>query len=358
MSATAPVWTAGGVRLTPTTPLGNGREGVVHAIAEDPRVAVKLYHAAPGARERRVLELLEQPADSWVDPRGRHLRLAWPLGEVLDERGRVAGYAMVRFDQPRHVPLTAVMSSYERQVAGLDLWWPDLLDIAASLAAAVRAVHARGLTFGDLARANALVAPVDHAVVLIDCDGVAHEGRRPPGELFTDETAAPELLLRRPAVCTTATDLWALAVLVCQLLMDGSHPFEGDPVEQDPERPWSAVDNVATRRSRFAPAGLRLAADAVPLAALPPRVRELAATCFLDGASAPHLRPAAAVWEAELTAAAAGLRMCPDGPRHMYVGETGCPWCEMVAAGAPDPFPGPRRRRRRMRFFGRGGGTS
>ena len=152
------VWTAPGVSLTLAERLGAGREGGVFAVAEDPRVAVKLYHSDTDARARRIPRLLEHRADSWVDARGRYLRLAWPLGEVLDERGRILGYAMVRFDEPAYVPLTATLSADERHAAGLDLWWPDLLDIAASLATAVHVVHQRGLTFGDLGHDNVLVS--------------------------------------------------------------------------------------------------------------------------------------------------------------------------------------------------------
>ena len=136
--------------------------------------------------------------------------------------------------------------------------------------------------------------------------------------------------------------------------MEGSHPFEGHPIGRPPDLPWTAVDNVPTGRSRFASAGLDVAADAVPLAALPPSVRELAFRCFVDGGSRRVARPSAFEWAMALEAAAHDLRRCPDRPRHMYVGETGCPWCAMIVAGAADPFPGPSRERRRMRFFHRG----
>jgi DNA-binding helix-hairpin-helix protein with protein kinase domain len=354
----APVWAASGSTLTPSAHIGEGREGEVFAIAEDPHVAVKLYHAEHDMRAQRISELLAHRASSWVDGRGRHVRLAWPLGEALDDRGRVVGYAMVRLSEPRYVPLSATMSRDEREDARLDLWWPDLLEIAASLAAAVRVLHARGLTFGDLSRENVLVQPEDRAAILIDCDGVAPDGWTHPADLFTDDTAAPELLEHGSLARSQATDLWALAVLVCQLLMEGSHPFSGDPVGLDPDLPWSAVDNVASGRSRFAPAGLQIAADAVPLHALPPAGRELAVRCFVDGAMRRSRRPSAFEWEIALAEAArsTALRLCPnrERPRHMYAGQSGCPWCAMIAAGAPDPFPGPPRRRRGMRFIQRG----
>src|SRR5262249_51363285 len=75
---------------------------------------------------------------------------------------------------------------------------------------------------------------------------------------------------------------------------------------------------------------------------LPARVRDLLATCFGVGHSAPDQRPTADMWSAALRDVRASLATCTYHGSHAYPRElSGCPWCEIIAAAGPDRFAGP-----------------
>src|SRR6185436_15163783 len=107
-------------------------------------------------------------------------------------------------------------------------------------------------------------------VTFVDCDSI--QLRDPAsGRVFrcpkgTPEYTAPELqgLDFHTVDRTESSDAFALAVMVCQLLMAGSHPFAGG-------RGQTREENIAKGESFFL--GGRPPLTAPPASVIPPEVR-------------------------------------------------------------------------------------
>ncbi len=106
------------------------------------------------------------------------------------------------------------------------------LAIAKNLASAVADLHKDKHYFIDLKPQNIRVAKGTHAVSLLDCDGFSitgKDGSRFPAELISTDYIAPEVTNKNesPKNLGEAQDLYALAVILFQLLNHGTHPFQG-----------------------------------------------------------------------------------------------------------------------------------
>lgn len=211
--------------------------------AFEQRVAIKVVPAALASRElrtrfdreRRILARLE------------HSRIARLLdGGVTEE-----GLPWLAMEYVEGEPVTRWC---ERRAASL----PERLDLFEAIADAVAAAHQRLVVHRDLKPANILVTASGEPRLLdfgiarlldpaLDDDETLTTDRR-----LTPRYAAPEQLRGEPP--TTATDVWALGVLLYQLLA-GRHPFGDDGagpgavqravLETDPPPPGTAHDPAA-----------------------------------------------------------------------------------------------------------------
>jgi serine/threonine protein kinase/tetratricopeptide (TPR) repeat protein len=236
-------------------PLGHGGMGAVWLAHRsdgryEAKVAVKLLNAAligksaerRFGREGEVLARLAHPhitrlLDAGVGPGGQpYLVLEIVEGERIDaycDRHRLDVDARLRL----------------------------FLDVLG----AVEHAHANLVVHRDIKPENILVAD-DCGVKLLDFgiaklvegdDGSATQLTREGGRLLTPEYAAPEQLTGQPV--TTATDIYALGVLLYQLL-SGRHPA-GDTARPPAELMRAVVTSPAMRMSTAASASRPYASD-------------------------------------------------------------------------------------------------
>ena len=326
--------------------LGAGGEGRVLAVDAWPGLVAKLYHQPDAARESKLRAMVARPP---ADPGAAtgHAALCWPADLLLDAGTRT----FLGFLMPRLSGVDPVFHLYNpglRRRERPDVSWADLHDVARQVAAVMGAVHGIGAVVGDINESNTVVDAALR-VTLVDCDSFrvvdAVTGQVYRSPVAKPEFTAPELQGQSMAEVdqTVEDDLFGLAVLVYQLLMEGTHPFEGvlggtgDPVPYG-ERiargwvPW------AGRGGPYRPKPL-----AVSLEVLHPALRSAFVRCFVEGHARPEVRPDAGTWERLLAVAAADLAPCPANPRHQVPSHLGaCPWCERRRLlGGLDPFPSP-----------------
>ena len=104
-------------------------------------------------------------------------------------------------------------------------------NIGVRIAEAFRRLHAIHVRIGDVNPSNILVSD-NGSVMLIDCDSFQIPG--PPGHqpypcvVGSPEYTAPEIDDFRRQFRSQDSDNFALAVLLYQLLSNGSHPYQGD----------------------------------------------------------------------------------------------------------------------------------
>jgi hypothetical protein len=334
--------TGGGKSVRVDERIARGGQGAVYALAGDRTRVLKQIKpealAKDLALQRRVSAMIAGRPASWREPTSGHVLLAWPL-DVAFEGGRFVGFLMPRVDSRAMVELHVVAnpSDRRRRDPGTPVWvgaftWQYLLGTATNLAFAVQALHTpEPYVIGDFNERNVLVD--EHArVTLVDCDSM--QVPDPHGGAFLctvgrPEYTAPELLRAdlRTTVRAPSSDLFALAVHVHQLLLEGVHPFDGrwrGPGDKPP-RSALALEGLWAYAGdpRLAPPPLTIGVDL-----LPRELRALFRRAFVSGAKDPAVRPAASEWQRALLATGETLATCSVRPQHRYPGHhASCPWC-------------------------------
>lgn len=328
--------------LPPHLELGAGGEARVLAHPADPDRVVKLFHAPDAGRRPKLERMLADPP---LGPGGaaRGVRLAWPQALVEDEAGACRGFVMPRAEGTRAFEL---YNPVTRRTRAPHCDYALLHRAGWNLAAAFEALHAHGYVVGDVNESNVITAG-DGSVALVDTDsfgvpdGAGGQHRCAVGK---PEYTPPELQGTSFAEVDRGPehDRFGLAVLLFQLLMEGTHPFaarfpglaEAPPLAERIREglfPYRGMWDLTAVPPRLAP----------PPEILHPGLRRLFHRCFVDGHADPAARPDPAEWRAALAEARAALVACDANPRHRFGAHLqGCPWCDRAALlGGRDPFP-------------------
>ncbi|HEX8361645.1 MAG TPA: hypothetical protein VF613_16130 [Longimicrobium sp.] len=325
--------------------LGRGGEAMVYAPAAHPGLVAKIYHASRLDRGPKLQVMLQAPPVDPMAGRG-HISFTWPADLLRNRKGAVVGYLMPRIPRDR-VKVFELFNPRTRRAKIPAFNHRYLHRTARNLAACLRAVHARGYVIGDINESN-ILAGADALVTLVDTDsfqvrdpatGAVYRCRvgRPeftPPELhgvnFAEVDRAPE------------HDRFGLAVLLFQLLMEGTHPFAGV---------YAGTGETPTVGERIAAGHFAYArpprARYTPIPSAPrfdllhPELQTLFVRCFDEGHLRPSARPSADEWERTLAHAEASLESCRTNPQHVFGTHLpACPWCERARRlGGFDAFP-------------------
>ena len=301
--------------------LARGGEAVVYRVRGRSDLVAKVYTKARAGYDHKLLWMRSNPPS---DPsRGLgHASIAWP-GEVLrDVKGRFVGFTMPYV--PNAVPVLEVLSPRlrARVLPGFDRRY--LHRTARNLALALAALHARDYVVGDLNQSNVLVTP-SALVTLIDTDSFQVQERRPSQIVFypcpvgKPEYTPPELqgqayggVIRRPE-----HDLFGLAVLVFQLLMEGSHPFRSAwRVAGDPPPMEEKIARGLYPYARPLPPEVAPPPGSPGLEVLYPGLADLFGQALAAGHAQPRHRPGAETWAQVLSEAEQALVVCQRGHLH------------------------------------------
>lgn len=338
------------ISLNDSLILGSGGEARVYELPNEDTLVAKVYHKPTDVRARKLATMLANPP---VDPmaKHKHVSIAWPIDQLRAANGsrQIVGFLM-----PRVADMYPIIDFYNprtrRQQCPLFNYF-YLHRTAHNLAAAVRAIHECGYVIGDVNESNILVA--DTALVtLVDTDSfqvcdldngsvyrcpVGKPDFTPPelqGKNFADIDRAP------------AHDLFGLAVLIFQLLMEGIHPFAGifegegepPPYEKRISSGHFPYGRWRKRRVPYSPTP-----TALPFGVVHPLLRKLFVRCFVKGHSKPRTRTTAREWQLALEEAENELVTCSVNDQHRYGRHlNSCPWCERTKQlNGRDPFPSP-----------------
>lgn len=356
-------------------PLSQGGQGTIHVVLDAPERVLKRFHEAELARasdlEERLRAMVAHRPAGWRETSG-HAMLAWP-SDVVHDGNRFVGHVMPRLRLTEVVELHVLSNPSDRNdphpstpgwVRGFT--WRHLVRTGANLALATDVLHQSDYVVGDFNERNILVGS-DTRVTLVDCDSMQVPNPRsgPPFlcGVGRAEFTAPELLDVdiRITPRRASSDLFALAVHIFQLLMEGVHPFDG-VWHGDGEKPRR---HELAQQGLFAYAGDRRLSPrptALPFDLLPEEIRELFTRAFVLGVAEPDVRPTGREWFDALGRCASDLRTCTSVERHVYPPRHAtCPWCAqsrlVQSLGdearrrelAGTPVRSPARRRRRVR---------
>jgi hypothetical protein len=338
---TASLKTLSGLTIHPDSVLGHGGEGEIWSIESRPDIVLKWYFpeklAADPTLEDRIRLMVAQPPSGWKEKSSGLTMLTWPTDVVIDGKN-FAGFLMPMVDLDRSLPLHRITNPTDARpsATGKTSWargftWRYLCMSALNLAIAVEVLHPQ-VVVGDFNESNVLVWS-DARITLVDCDSMQitdpASKRRYLCRVGKPQFMPPELVGKDlgQVVRSPTSDLFALAVNVYQLVLEGEHPFMGvwHGMGDKPAAPSLARDGLWVWKgdNRLTPRP-----SAVGMDILPKDIAELFRRCFEDGARNPRLRPGAAEWRDHLLSLTRCIKTCSKNHAHEYFnGLRSCPWC-------------------------------
>ncbi|MBO3463147.1 tetratricopeptide repeat protein [Aetokthonos hydrillicola Thurmond2011] len=325
--------------------LGRGGEACIYTVATDPDLVAKVYHKPTVEQAHKLEVMIAHPPENPTANLG-HISIAWPIELLRSAEGsdRVVGFLMPRIQGMR--PSIDFYNPRTRRQNCPLFNYQYLVRAARNLAAAFASLHASGYCVGDVNESNILVS--DTALVtVVDTDSFQV---RDPNSNFVyrcpvgkPEFTPPELQNKTFAECerTVTHDLFGLAVLIFQFLMEGTHPFSGifqgygDPPAYEARIAQGHFTYSQKRRIPYIPTPI-----SPPWEILHPSLQDLFVRSFEDGYNNPELRPTAQTWLSALTETENSLVSCSVNSQHRYSNHLHkCPWCERtLQLGGRDPF--------------------
>lgn len=350
--------------------IARGGEGNIYPIKDQDALVVKIFKPEKRTieREEKLKAMVKTKlSDSALE------QVVWPL-DVVYEQGVFAGYVMPKLNNTDS--LTTIYSS--GTVGKYDL--RHRLLTAINLCYAIQTIHDMGQVCGDLNPQNICVnldekdRSKNFHVTLVDADSYHYiaEGKNYRCEVGLSEYLAPEvqeklsggLSLRDIPLptYTKETDLFALAVHIFTLLMNGCHPFacakEVRNLQENDQNRQADASFISTIRQMnpyflknsvvapqpnenmkdgFFPFYQRKSGITIPIYAptfdsLPHHLQRLFIRTFVDGYKDPQKRVDSGEWIVALkrTIEEKLLVRCQDNTQHYYfAGQTGCSLCNV-----------------------------
>ena len=287
--------------------IGKGGEGSIYKINGMPNFVLKEFidSKRTEGRERKLLTMIAGPVSNKIME-----HVTWPK-DVVYKNGRFAGYVMPKINN-NNKSLNVMYKTLKENEK--DEFLKKIL-IAWNFCVAINSVHNAGQVCGDLNPNNITVNPNKGTVTLVDTDSY-HITEKNRNRVYRCEVGMPDYLapeihekMKKYKRLDTAplptftrqTDLFALAIHIFALLMNGHHPFTcavdlskncvSLPVPQP-------IENI---RNGFFPFYMNRRGFTIPKYApkfdqLPEKIRKLFIRAFVDGHKNPQVRPDAVEW--------------------------------------------------------------
>lgn len=309
--------------------LGEGAAGKVYAIDDAPGSAAKLYHGEPEARrhEAKIEAMIANPPDlpPATHERVSYPQISWPEAKLYDRGGKFIGFMMPEIDFGRSTSLVNLLQKNSRRIEKLSDYYGYRVLVARNLASVFAELHRAGHHMIDMKPANLRFYPLVCWMAVVDTDGFAIQGKhgRIAADVMSDEYIAPESWKRPPQELGEQQDLFALAVIIFQLLNNGVHPFAGSAGGSA-----QATDLQARILERLYPYALQPRAGLAPSAASIHRMFRRGTRVMFDCAFTPgERRPSAEEWRDHIDALMDQLTPCSAKPaEHVHFG-AGCGFC-------------------------------
>jgi serine/threonine protein kinase len=340
-----------GQQLVLASEIGRGGEGTIYASPLNKQECAKIYSKLLSREDERKLELMVQnpPRDPTYDTR-KHHSIAWPSALLFKDAGcsQRIGFLMPAVDAKIFRKAMSYMDPSDRtRLFGGGFNWKYLYTAAFNIVSCVAAIHEKGYCIGDINESNVLVAP-NALITLIDCDSFQvsdhSSGKNYRCMVGKAEYAAPELQRKSYSEVdrTPESDCFALAVLIFQLLMEGTHPYQakGRLVEDATSTQAKIVKGYFpyTMQDR----NISAPDHAPPFNILHPEIQRLFHRCFVEGHQDPSARPMATEWFETLKKLGGWFTQCTVNQNHVFLDHlNSCPWCKLANLTGKDPFPSP-----------------
>src|ERR1700685_2820286 len=222
--------------------LAGGGQGEVFAVLYPHEHVFKRYFPRELEKdptlEHRLRAMVDNKPRGWREA-GGHITMAWPA-DLMFEDGAFAGFIMPLVNMKDTVGIHRITnpSDRRRQDPGSPVSWTPsftwryLVRAGMNLARVTESLHAVGTVIGDFNDANVRVGK-DARVSLLDCDSMQLTDPVSLERFFCrvgrPDFTPPELINAdwKTTVRHPSGDVFALAVHLYALLLEGEHPFRG-----------------------------------------------------------------------------------------------------------------------------------
>ena len=325
----------------------------MYSLNSHPDLVAKIYHSnrRTDAIINKLDVMINYPPRTEDDLTG-HLFVAWPSHLVYDTASEVIGFLMPKVEKTNS--LFEYYNPSLRRRSAPHVNYANLCSVAKSLATALDRLHGSGYVVGDINESNAYITENEH-VTLIDTDSFQiTDYQTTPPTIYRSLVGKPDYTPPELQGISFAQvdrniqhDRFALAVVIYQLLMEGTHPFRGIYTGSG-EKPQveTCISQGYFLHSTSRAIPLRPVPSAVEWNTLHEDIRALFRKCFDDGHLNPQARPAPRDWVDALDEAMRTLKQCPLNASHWEfdkqaspLGSAPCAWCERKANIGIESFP-------------------
>ena len=325
-------------------PFAGGANGSIYSLIGDQSKVVKIYNKKPNTDFNELEEKLglmtKNPPNASVLN-----QIAWPLDLVYDASGQFLGFIMPRLTIDKILKEVYVYNPNSSITIKQRLW------IARNLCVVTNAIHEAGYAFGDFNPRNIGVNVSTGEVSFMDTD-TFHIVTKDKVYRCNDcepGYVAPEIIIKseklkkaspnaQPSFAnlplptfTRETDLFALAVHIFALLMNGFSPFCGIGESEDISDgdPGTGNEAVLNDSYCFKPGNKPQSAAIISPDEHPQEIMDLFNRAFIDGRMNPGRRPDAVEWYHALDNYLNELKECKKNSKHYFLNSLEkCPWCE------------------------------
>jgi serine/threonine protein kinase len=335
--------------------LGRGATATVYAARfKGKPCAAKIYHPDQPFPSEKVLAMLKHRSklsevenkDDSSTNKERLTTFAWPFAILSNDQGDDFGLLMPLLDLKSKFPLDHFYDKilFKKLNAPEEAAISLKIEIAANLSSAVANLHSFGHYFVDMKPQNIRVTVGSHEVTLLDCDGFSicgPKGKRYSANLVSTDYIAPEVSRDNlpPKILGIEQDRYALAVIIFQLLNNGTHPFQGIPtgrVEVPPTNDEKAALGFYPHGTSQHPA-IKPRPQSIHFL-LDPGLRSLFDLAFIGK---PEERPTAEDWNSKLRdlLESKALTRCakePNNFEHIRFRDLQCPACHLDSLSIPN----------------------
>ncbi len=157
---------------------------------------------------------------------------AWPIG-IIQKDSKNIGFAMELFDLGFFRTIDHYYDNMLRsKIEDTHLLaLPNLILIAKNLCIELEKLHNKNIFLVDVKPQNIAINTTTNEVVILDCDGFAFEkdGDKYPAGFVSADYIAPEVTINKlsPKNLGLGQDLYALSVIIFQILNRSLHPYSG-----------------------------------------------------------------------------------------------------------------------------------
>ena len=313
-----------------------GGEAFIYKIEGMPEYVLKISKKPTETLHKKLLTMI-----SIELPQNAIKQMTWPI-DIVYQNNEFCGYVMMYLKDKDILHMVNANSDYT---------FKQKIVIAKNICAAINSLHNVGQVCGNLNPKDIMVDSKTLEVTLVDTDSF-HITDYKSNIIYRCEVGMPLYLAKEiqeelkkeydlknvpVSPYSKETDLFALAIHIFSLLMNGCHPYACvingvNNIQQLTMKALQPNENIIDGFFPFymKKTGITIPKYAPEFDTLPKEIQNLFIRAFVNGNNNPSDRPTAIEWFHTLERMQGNLTTCSKKQNHIYNADLKqCPWCKI-----------------------------